>query len=353
LDSASEYLEAMNYIGSKVSLLPWLEQVINSLVIGERSLCDLFSGTGAVAAHFKRQGWQISANDLQYYSFVLLEHLIATNQPLAFEHLEAVSGLASVPTNDRLARVCEHLSQLPGRDGFITDNYCLAGTTGQQFARQYFSDRNGRLIDDVRATISEWHDSGQLNDREFYAVLASLLESADRHANTASVYAAFLKHLKASAAKPLVIRPIPVITSNYANQVFLGNANDTIRQVRGNVLYLDPPYNQRQYANYYQPTISGKTGMRDYSLQKSAYSSRRMVVDAFADLIEHADFQLIVVSYNNEGLMSVDDVEEVLSSRGRYGCATKEYTRFKADRDAQRTYQAQTTTEYLHYCQVR
>ena len=130
-----------------------------------------------------------------------------------------------------------------------------------------------------------------------------------------------------------------------------------IKTVKGDVLYLDPPYNQRQYATNYHiletiakydnPAIHGKTGLRDYEDQKSAYCSRPQVKKAFKDLINNANVKYIFLSYNNEGLMTPGDIREIMGSRGEYGCFTQKYGRFKADKD--REYKASNTTEYLHY----
>jgi adenine-specific DNA-methyltransferase len=124
-------------------------------------------------------------------------------------------------------------------------------------------------------------------------------------------------------------------------------------------LYLDPPYNQRQYATNYHlletiakydnPKIHGKTGLREYGDQKSSYCSRNQVKKAFAELISNAKQKYIFLSYNNEGLMTLDDIKEIMSSRGKYGYFTQEYNRFKADKDENRDFSSNKTLEYLHY----
>jgi adenine-specific DNA-methyltransferase len=129
--------------------------------------------------------------------------------------------------------------------------------------------------------------------------------------------------------------------------------------VQGDILYLDPPYNHRQYATNYHlletvaryddPKIHGKTGLRDYEKQKSVYCSRIQVKKAFSDLISKAKAKYIFLSYNNEGLMTANDVKEIMSSRGEYGYFTKKYNRFKADKSENRNFSADKTTEYLHY----
>ena len=190
----------------------------------------------------------------------------------------------------------------------------------------------------------------------YYFLLCSLIESADKHANTASVYGAFLKHLKKSAQKSLVIAPATYQFNNHNHQVYREDANILIKSISGDILYLDPPYNARQYgANYHLlNTIAeykafepkGKTGLREYN--KSNYCSKSVVKDAFDSLIADAKFKYIVLSYNNEGLMSIDCIRQIMSKYGRYQVFQKEYSRFRADKAENRNHLADTTTEYLH-----
>jgi len=115
------------------------------------------------------------------------------------------------------------------------------------------------------------------------------------------------------------------------------------------ILSLDPPYNHRQYASNYHiletiakydnPKIHGKTGLRNCESQKSLYCSRMAAINAFKDLISKAKVKYIFLSYNNEGIMSLEDIKEIMSLRGKYGYFTKNYNRFKADK----------TVEYLYY----
>jgi adenine-specific DNA-methyltransferase len=119
---------------------------------------------------------------------------------------------------------------------------------------------------------------------------------------------------------------------------------------------MDPPYNQRQYGSNYHllNTIAkyddfepkGKTGLREYN--RSSYCKKNDVAKAFEELIEHADFKYIFLSYNNEGLMSASDVKEIMKRYGDYSLETTEYQRFKADKTESRNHKATSTIEYLH-----
>ena len=186
--------------------------------------------------------------------------------------------------------------------------------------------------------------------------MASLLESADKVANTASVYGAYLKKLKTSAQKKLELKPAEFAETNQDNLVFQKDANQLINDLSGDILYLDPPYNARQYgANYhllntianYKPfTPKGKTGLPKYN--KSNYSSKPKVAEAFEELIKNADFKHIFLSYNNEGLLPPEQLREILERYGSYDLATTKYNRFKADKTENRNHKASSVVEYLH-----
>ncbi|MDR0980008.1 MAG: DNA adenine methylase [Candidatus Nomurabacteria bacterium] len=351
----------MNYIGSKLSLLDFLDRSIEEVAGKDKSLifCDLFAGTGAVGTHFKKKGHKVIANDLQYYSYVLNRHFVGNHKPLKFEGLIVlVSGLKSADIAERKNIVCEYLQNLDGVKGFVYQNYCPNDSGDEQ--RLYFTAENGKKCDAIREKIEEWRNKKLINDDEYFYLLATLLEAIDKSANTASVYGAFLKSIKKSAGKPMALSPLPLYLNDNEHEIYNEDVNDVIKKISPDIIYLDPPYNTRQYsANYHiletiakndRPKIKGKTGLRDWSGQKSVYCSRAKVKQAFADLIKNAKARYIFLSYNNEGLMSLNDIKEIMSSRGKYGYFTQDYSRFKADNN--RDYSANKTTEYLHYVVV-
>jgi adenine-specific DNA-methyltransferase len=181
-------------------------------------------------------------------------------------------------------------------------------------------------IDTMRMQIAKWHLDNKINDNVYYFLLASLLESADKVANTASVYGAYLKHLKKSAQKSLSLKPAVFELNDNDHQVFNEDSNQLIKRIEGDILYLDPPYNQRQYGSNYHllNTIAkydtfvpkGVTGLREYN--RSNYCKKAKVVQSFEDLIKNAKFKYIFLSYNNEGLMSSEVIRSIMQKYGRY-----------------------------------
>lgn len=332
----------MNYIGSKFKLSSWIEDEVKKVVghdLSEKVFCDIFAGTGIVGRTFKSDVKKVISNDLEHYSYILNKNYIE-NSACIDDKEKYINELNSLPLLD---------------NGFIYQNYCM----GSGSERQYFSDYNGKKIDTIRTKIKEWYGNREIKDDLYYFLLASLVESADKVANTASVYGAFLKHIKKSASKELVLESAQFVESDNTHLVFNKDSNELIKEISGDILYLDPPYNQRQYsANYhvlntitqYNEFIpSGKTGLREYN--RSDYCKKNEVHKSFEELIKNAKFEYIFLSYNNEGLMSEDDVKAIMSKYGKYSISTKEYQRFKADKSESRNHKADKTYEYLHILQ--
>lgn len=326
----------MNYIGSKYSLLDFLVGTITSVAGDVRGaiFADLFAGTGVVGKTFRESGCKVIANDIQYYSYVINKHFIENS-----------------PTMD--AQKFAYLDTISDVEGFVYNNYCAGSGSG----RNYFTDENGRKCDAIRIEAERLRAAEKITDGEYYWLIASLVNSIDRCANTASVYGAFLKHTKTAAAKPFHLELLPVV-SGEKGETYNENISELIFKVSGDVLYLDPPYNSRQYctnyhvletvARYDNPTLNGKTGLRDYSSQKSEFCSRRTVARALDEVLRHARFKYIFLSYNNEGLLTTEEIRGIMESIGRYEVFTTDYKRFKADTDENRDHKSDSTMEYLH-----
>lgn len=339
----------MNYIGSKLSLMSFIQEGIDYVLTKNNdstkyenlTLCDLFAGTGAVGSFFKGKGMKILANDSMFYSYVLNKHYIGNCGEIFADNsiFDELNGLDLID------------------NGFIFQNYCLGGTLNNEFQRMYFSDRNGQFCDTVRIKIEELFLGKKITEKQYYFLLSSLLESIDKHANTASVYGAFLKKIKKKAAQNAKLEPALIIPSSRDDhQVFQCDAQELVKEISGDILYLDPPYNSRQYcdnyhvletiAKYDNPQIKGKTGLRLNSKEnKSEFCYKKTATEAFENVVKNANFKYILLSYNDEGIIDINDIKRIMSNYGDYSVLTKQYRRFKA---SSKDVDKKETIEYLH-----
>jgi adenine-specific DNA methylase/DNA modification methylase len=357
----------MRYIGSKSNLLSHIEGVVDNLGVKEGIFCDLFAGTVCVAAHFKRRGFQIISNDLLELSYAFQQALIVNNEEPEFgaivETLGDMPNDSPPPDLSPYDKVIAWLNCLPGKRGFIFHSYCPSGSN--EYGRQYLSDSNGQKIDAIRQQIQQWRDADEITENEFYLLLLPLLEATSKVANISGTYGAYLKHWDPRTSKDLTMVPVETIRSAVPHQVFRGDANQLIEDIQCDILYLDPPYNTRQYitnyhlletiARYDAPTLRGKTGLRDYETEeKSAYCSKSDCHRTFQELIEKTDARHILVSYNNEGILSRDEVMSILSLRGEPRCDSPiDYRRFKSNSHGDQDVLDNRVQELLFYVEVK
>lgn len=213
--------------------------------------------------------------------------------------------------------------------------------------------------------------AGRLSAQEQAVLLTSLIYAADKVANTCGQYDAFLKHLGASPYSEAGVHRVdatvykslelgrPQVVESGRNLVLCGDADKLIDQVEADLLYLDPPYNTRQYVDNYhvleniarweKPDLHGKTRKFDRSHLKSPYSMRRLAAVHLIRLIQRARARVILLSYNNEGIVPDSAIIEAMEARGRVQVFAQNYSIF--GNGAGRS-QRRPVVERLFACQV-
>lgn len=315
-------MNSLNYIGSKRSLIDIIVKVcetqIESTELKNSVFGDLFSGTGIVGYNFNKICKKIISNDLEYYSFVIN------------------CGLLKCKYSNKLQKIIDDLNSLSKIKGKVYYNY----SQHKNCERMFFTNDNAMKCDAIRQHIDFLFSNEKITQNEFYFLVASLIVSIDKVANTSCVYGAYLKKYKNSAIKDLIVCPIHTNTEvNTKNKVYNKDINDLIKTKKFDITYLDPPYNQRQYSANYCPLnyiaiyddleLTGKTGLiKDYN--KSEFSSKVKVKNAFCHLIENLSSKYIILSYNNEGILDIDELKNMLVERGNTTLFKIKYKKFKA-----------------------
>jgi adenine-specific DNA-methyltransferase len=368
----------MRYIGNKSKLLSFIGDFLRARGIRGGRALDAFSGTATVGSYLKRQGFSVVSCDIMTYSYVFQRAYIVANGMPQFAGIRrdrryrASQSLRPLSTQPQLEDLFARLSaSIEPRESFITRNFS-AGETCTDGERMYFTRETAIHIDGVREQLEHWQQRKALTDDEYYILLAALIEATDAAANTAGTYAAFLKTWQSNTRRPFQLSvPDRAVWAGLPCEAHQGEINGLIPSLgHFDLLYLDPPYNSRQYSGYYHIPellargwfngdliLRGKTGLIGNSGQHSAWSSRAHCVSALEQLIASVDADHVVMSYNNEGLIPEQEIERVFRTHGiprTYRRVQRRHARYRADSDGpRRRYTADRVTERLYYVRLR
>lgn len=318
----------MRYLGNKSKLLNFIDSVIKKYNIDGEVFADLFSGTSSVGDYFKDR-YTIIANDYMNFASVIAEAKLLNSETPKFKkfknkyHMDPFQWL-----NTRKYK--------PSPEYFIYNNYTPVG------GRMYFTEFNAVKIDGIRIDIEELYKSEIINESEYSYLIASLLESVLKVSNTSGTYQAFFKFWEKRSLKELEILPLELCQKaiHGRNVVFNKNANKLVREISGDIAYIDPPYTITQYTNSYHiletitkydsPDIFGKTGRR-CNRELSGYSNKQKVASEFEDLFRQINFTHVLVSYSNQSLISLDKLVEIaklFAVNGEVYVETSEYKEY-------------------------
>lgn len=313
----------MRYLGSKVKLLPEIENLIEKYNIQGETFADLFAGTGCVGDYFKNR-YSILANDFLYYSYVLNKAKLQNSNIPRFSNFKRFY-------NTPIFEWLNSLQFTPDETYFIYNNYTEHG------GRQFFSENNGIKIDGIRQTIEDLYNREIINENEYYFLLASLIESVTRYSNTSGTYEAFFKFLDPRTEKEFELSPLEMnITKEiHTNTITSENTNFLIRHITGDIAYIDTPYTVTQYvsayhlletlAKYDNPEIKGVGGKRDRENKNSLYARKSTALIEFEDLFRQLNFKHIIISYSNQGLVKIDELLDLAKKFAKKGKVNIEY----------------------------
>ncbi|PKE62278.1 Dam family site-specific DNA-(adenine-N6)-methyltransferase [Macrococcoides caseolyticum] len=318
----------MRYIGNKENILNDIQNLLNQQELLGKQLIffDAFCGTGTVSKRMS-EFFDIKINDsLSWCTSYTRGRLVdedVTFSKLGFDPIEYLNNDQSI------------------QKGFIYNNYSPAKTN-----RMYFSENNAGRIDFFRSIIEEWYSIEKINYNEYSFLLACLIESVSKVANTAGVYGAFLKHWDNRALKPIeFIEPSSdkyVLKSGKLLTCYNQKIEDIISTVDCDILYLDPPYTQNQYGTQYHlletlvlndnPSISKITGSRPTGPMRSDWSKEYKSHILLDKVVAETKAKYILMSYSSDGIMSKSFIEAVLKRYGKketYICKKINYKKYR------------------------
>jgi adenine-specific DNA-methyltransferase len=329
-------LQNRRYLGNKYKLLGFIEDIIAEKCGVLESFCDIFAGTGVVGERFNKPEIKIISNDLLFANYSCLKTFLDTSPNIEKNIIKKIDYLNNLKTTE---------------DNYFSENF--GGT--------YFSLENAKKIGSIREEI----ENAAENDEERNVLICSLLYAVDKAANTVGHYDAFRKKLDMLQPIKLLIPDIDY-SHNTNNEIFKEDANMLIRNIYCDVLYIDPPYNSRQYSDAYhllenlaewrKPEVFGIGKKMDRSHIKSSYCLKN-AAQAFEDLIRNAKCKHILLSYNNTGgskdgrsnaRMNDDDILSILKNKGEVEIFERDYKAFTTGKS-----NGDGNTERIFYCKVK
>ncbi|NLT29448.1 MAG: DNA methyltransferase [Propionibacterium sp.] len=293
----------IKYLGSKRRLVGVLGEL--AARSGATTALDLFTGTTRVAQEFCRRGIHTTAVDLASYSEVF-----------ARCYVELDAAAVTADRDAELAEALKWLERLPPVRGYVTEVFCERA--------RYFQPTNGQRIDAIRDGIERRYADSWLRP----VLLTSLIEAADRVDSTIGLHMAYLKNWSARSHRPLQLRRPELVPGT--GRAVRGDATALVDELPPvDLAYLDPPYNQHRYfTNYHiwetlvrwdEPATYGVACKRTDAREpgtRTVLDSRRTMPAALADLIARVRAELVVVSFNDEGFVPLNDLVRMCRVRG-------------------------------------
>lgn len=297
-------ISSRRYLGAKSKLLGFIYEVMEDKLNDIEVVADVFAGTGVVADMFAGLGKKVIVNDILCSNYISYKTWFG-NEATDMEKIKLM--------------IKELNSLKPKKDNYVSIN----------FGNRYFTNSNARKIGAIREKIETY----DINDREKAFLLTSLIYAMDKAANTVGHYDAFRK--KMDSYQELELKT-PKTRENKNNEIYCKDANQLVKEIKADLIYIDTPYNSRQYGDAYhllenivewkKPRVEGVAmKMADRSKTKSAYSLKK-APEVFDDLIQNIDSKYILVSYNNmakkgngrsNAKISNEEIIESLKKRGK------------------------------------
>jgi adenine-specific DNA-methyltransferase len=301
----------VRYLGSKTLIAEKLIELISPTP--GASFCDPFGGIATVSATAKTYGCRVVTGDILTCPYSFQVARIGYSRRPAFRRLRTLHGF------DNSMEVVEHLNRRRSPSGWLVDEFAVK--------RQFFSRPNAEAIEGVWSEIGQWEAEGALSSGERSFLVASLVDSMDRVANTAGTYYAYLKSLSRKARRPFHLSLISPARGSTGCTAHLLPATDLVALEEWDVLYLDPPYNERCYSGYYhlpesisrleRPSCQGKSGTPAGTPRpRSDFNRPAKAVQALESVLAEAKAKKVVFHYSAEGLIPLSLSRELLSVFG-------------------------------------
>lgn len=330
------------YIGNKTKLLPHIMDCIHDMIGDSGTVADIMAGTGSVALELKKQGYKVIASDVMTYSY----HHLVTNLQIGeypmFEGLIKI-GIVEQDSENPYLDVIEYLNGLTPKQSFFFREFSPSGTPLNGCPpRKYFTSENAGKVDAIREKINEWIESRTISSLEESLLKHTLIMAANEVANISGTYGYFLSEFKKNANASMMLCPVELYLPNSSgHSVRLGFAENLAGLITADLCYIDPPYMKRQYAANYHiletlargdyPEAIGKSGLRDWWDQHSKLCTKTRGLQSFEKILNDMHCDKFLISYSEDGLFSLEQLEECFRKYGTVRVQLIDYNRFRSN----------------------
>lgn len=303
----------MRYFGSKASTVsPVVDLALKNF--SAKTAADAFGGLGTIGAELRRRQLVVTTCDLLNMPHSFQFSKIACGMPPRYLNVRRKLGL---PSREALAY---HLNNVRDGRSWLVKEFCSQ--------RKFFHPKNASRIAGAWNSIRNWHKEGLLSEAEKNHIVASFINSADACANTAGTYYAYLKDWDRKAERDFQFSFLDIPEGLPKGQALLGDALECLRGKSFDLLYLDPPYNDRDYSRYYHlPESLSKltrpstntSSLSGQPLNASSTSPKfraALHLDYMARLVEDVKWRRLVVQYCDGAFIPLMQLREFLGSQG-------------------------------------
>jgi len=350
------------YIGSKLRILDTVISKMQSLVTSGDTITDLMCGTATVSIELRRKNFRVIANDLMTYSYHhAVTGLKLSEEPSFIGAQEFISEILrdnkSCQFDDSgYGRMLSALSDVDAIKGYFWNEFSSDGVPrNTERPRNYFSPNNAEKIDGIRQSISYLYKSRKITEEEYSLLQHDLIMAANDIANIAGTYGHYLANLGGRAKDDLSLKKSQLFLKNDKDDhtVLRGYAEDVSGDISCDLCYIDPPYMKRQYAaNYHiletlargdEPEAIGVSGLRPWRDQYSNFCTKTKIRDSFKKIFSDMNCPQFLISYSEDGLLTVEDFEKLLKPFGTLTIDEFSHKRFKSNKSQLKS----SLTEYL------
>ena len=301
------------YQGSKYKILKWIDYYTKDLEFS--SVLDAFGGTGCVGYTFKKNGKQVIYNDILKFNYYI--------------GLALIDNSHTILDDDDIDFILKRHSDIQ-YPTFIYDT----------FHDIYFTDEENRWLDMVITNIQKISNKYK-QALAYYALFQSCMSKRPYNLfHRKNLYIRTAEVTRSFGNKKTWDTPFKVHFKNFikagnlsifdnGKQNRASNLDILNKNIRADLVYIDPPYISGKgigvnYCDFYHflegivnydewhKLIDKESKHKKIKNGKNVWCNKNQIHQAFKELFEKFHNSILVISYRNDGIPSIDELVDML-----------------------------------------